>query len=61
MVRLLKIITTVEYQKIVGISKVIQLARLRFTIYALVSPANIITMLPIPTHKVNLCGCILFL
>jgi hypothetical protein len=54
MVRLLKTITAVEYQKITGKSNVIQLARLRFTIYALVKPANIIIMLPIPTHKVNL-------
>jgi len=58
--KLLAIITAVLTQNMSGISKLVQFAWLRFTMYALVKPANIIKMLPIATHKVNLCGWILF-
>jgi len=34
----------------------IQLAWFLFTMYAEVNPANIIKILPIATHNVNLCG-----
>jgi hypothetical protein len=50
----------VESQNILGISSMTQFAWLRLTMYALVRPANIIMMLPMATHKVNLWGCILF-
>ncbi len=60
-VKLLNTITAVLYQKAFGISNETQLAWFRLTMYALVKPANIINILPIATHKVNLWGCILFL
>jgi hypothetical protein len=53
-VMLLATITAVEPQKISGISICLQPTRLLFTINALVSPANIIRMLAIATHNVNL-------
>ena len=51
---LLNSIAVVLYQNMTGKSKEAQFAWFRFTMYALVSPANIISILPIPTHKVNL-------
>jgi len=53
-VRLLSRIVAVEYQKALGIEKVVQPAASLFTTYALVNPANIITMLANATHNVNL-------
>jgi hypothetical protein len=44
----------VEYQKAFGIGKDVQAGWDFFTIYALVNPANIMTMLPNATHNVNL-------
>src|SRR5437773_1942680 len=61
MVTLLAIITAVLYQKAKGNSKFKKFAWLRFTMYALVNPANIINILAIATQRVNLCGCIFFL
>jgi len=54
MVMLLKIIMAVEYLNKTGISNVIHLGWLLFTMYALVKPANIIMMLPIAIQSVNL-------
>ena len=54
MVRLLSSMTVVENQNARGTSKVVQPGWSRFTIYALVSPANIMMMLPIATQRVNL-------
>ena len=54
-------IAKVEIQKMIGKSNVVQFAWFRLTMYALVKPANIITILAMPTQSVNLCGCILFL
>jgi hypothetical protein len=53
-VRLLNRIVAVEYQKAFGTSNVVQPAASLFTTYALVNPANIITMLANATHNVNL-------
>jgi hypothetical protein len=44
----------VEYQNTVGITIFFQPVKLLLTIKALVNPANIIRMLAIATHKVNL-------
>jgi hypothetical protein len=55
-VALLTKIIAVEYQNMLGISNPTQFGWSLFTMYALVKPANIITMLPIATHNVNLCG-----
>jgi hypothetical protein len=60
-VPLLASMTAVLYQNTTGSWKLTQPAWFRLTMYALVNPANIIRMLPIATHMVNLCGCILFL
>jgi hypothetical protein len=53
---LLSIIIPVVNQKISGNSNVAQFAWFLFTMYALVNPANIIMILPIAIHNVNLCG-----
>src|SRR5579872_113292 len=60
MVRLLTSITEVEYQKALGIENDVHPGCSRLTIYALVSPANIMMILPSATHNVNLWGCIFF-
>jgi hypothetical protein len=53
-VRLLNTIVAVEYQNALGIENVVHPAASLFTTYALVNPANIITMLANATHNVNL-------
>lgn len=58
---LLMINAEVENQNTFGVCTSCQFGCPLFTIYALVKPANIIIMLPMPTHSANLCGCILFL
>lgn len=59
MVKLLNRITKVDTQKMGGRENSSQFACPLRTMYALVSPANIITMLAMDTHKINLWGCIL--
>src|SRR5690606_33033814 len=58
---LLAIMAMVENQNTFGNPTDFQLTWWLFTMKALVKPANIITILPIATHRVNLWGCIFFL